>query len=130
MLQEYGPQPCVGCGETYPIMSETVSPPPTETPYQMVDYAAIGEPLCGACESVLFLRAQALYDLRSVTGFCSGTDLHELFRAVCTGEPSPSGHELVERSRLAEHVIGRRALELLAAPLDEALEGICAYIGA
>ena len=29
------------------------------------------------------IPAQLLYDWRAVTGFISGTDLHEVFRSVC-----------------------------------------------
>jgi hypothetical protein len=41
-------------------------------------------------------QAQRLYDLREATGFISGNDLHELFRELCEGEPSPSGYTPVE----------------------------------
>lgn len=34
------------------------------------------------------MKAQALYDLRQLTGYCSGTDLHDFFREQ-TGDPSP-----------------------------------------
>lgn len=36
------------------------------------------------------MKAQLLYDLRQLTGYCSGTDLHEFFRQH-VGDPSPSG---------------------------------------
>ena len=42
------------------------------------------------------ILAQDLYDLREATGFISGTDLHDLFRELCDGEPSPSGKIPVE----------------------------------
>ena len=41
------------------------------------------------------MKAQALYDFRTLTGFCSGTDLHEWF-ADATGDPSPRGSIEVE----------------------------------
>lgn len=37
------------------------------------------------------MKAQILYDLREDFEFCSGQELHEFFREVCKGEPSPSG---------------------------------------
>ena len=40
------------------------------------------------------IQAQVLYDLRETSGFCSGTDLHEFFRAAA-GEPSPAGARLI-----------------------------------
>lgn len=36
------------------------------------------------------ITAQFLYDLRTFTGFISGTELHDLFRQLL-GNPSPSG---------------------------------------
>lgn len=37
------------------------------------------------------MKAQELYDYREESGAISGEDLHELFRLLCDGEPSPSG---------------------------------------
>lgn len=36
------------------------------------------------------MYAQTLYDLRQLTGFCSGTDLHKFFQRAI-GDPSPAG---------------------------------------
>lgn len=36
------------------------------------------------------MKAQKIYNLREEYGFCSGTDLHDFFRAQ-VGDPSPSG---------------------------------------
>lgn len=45
-------------------------------------------------ENAQTIPAQILYDWRSVTGFISGSDLHDAFYGLC-GKPSPSGHELI-----------------------------------
>lgn len=37
------------------------------------------------------ITAQALYDERDAHAQISGTDLHEVFRALLDGEPSPAG---------------------------------------
>lgn len=37
------------------------------------------------------IMAQVLYDLREKTAQISGTDLHDLFRSVLDGDPSPVG---------------------------------------
>lgn len=36
------------------------------------------------------MKAQQLYDTREITGFVSGSDLHEIF-AECFSDPSPKG---------------------------------------
>lgn len=41
--------------------------------------------------------AQFLYDLRELTGFISGNDLHDLFSSVI-GNPSPSGRAAIDIS--------------------------------
>ena len=43
--------------------------------------------------------AQLFYDLRVLTGYCSGTDLHEFFRQVC-GNPSPCGKTVLPTAHL------------------------------
>lgn len=45
--------------------------------------------------ATLNLTAQHLYDLRTMTGFIGGNELHELFRQL-VGEPSPKGDVLVD----------------------------------
>lgn len=52
------------------------------------------------------MKAQALYDLRQLTGFCSGTDLHDFFQRV-VGDPSPSGDAEIE-------AVGLDAINLFA----------------
>ena len=55
------------------------------------------------------IKAQMLYDLRTMTGFISGDDLHNLFRDVL-GEPSPSGYMEFEVSALSNARYGEKAL--------------------
>ena len=55
------------------------------------------------------IKAQMLYDLRTMTGFISGDDLHNLFREVL-GEPSPSGYMEFEVSALSNARYGEKAL--------------------
>jgi hypothetical protein len=73
------------------------------------------------------VKAQDLYNLREVTGFVSGTDLHELFRGVC-GEPSPSGHTEICVEDLAAFHNGRVALEILCRSLIDNLDDIVSYV--
>lgn len=47
----------------------------------------------------MLIPAQVLYDERERAAAISGSDLHDLFRAVC-GDPSPSGRVLISRDRL------------------------------
>lgn len=47
------------------------------------------------------MKAQELYDYREQTAMISGTDLHDLFRAVCGGEPSPAGQTPIDPIKLA-----------------------------
>ncbi len=46
------------------------------------------------------LIAQSLYDYREESGMISRTELHDLFRAVCNGEPSPSRRTAIDPARL------------------------------
>ena len=49
-------------------------------------------------------NAQDLYDWREATEKISGLDLHDIFRAVCDGEPSPSGYAIVSRDKLKKEM--------------------------
>ena len=72
------------------------------------------------------IPAQWLYDIREVTGFCSGTDLHDLFLEVC-GEPAPSGNRKISCEALFLSHLGRQALrEILSpnSPESPSLEGV------
>lgn len=40
------------------------------------------------------MKAQVLYDLRQLTGYCSGTELHEFFEATLN-DPSPKGNATI-----------------------------------
>lgn len=66
------------------------------------------------------LTAQDLYNLRSLTGFCSGTELHALFLTAC-GDPSPSGRIWINPIELCNSETGRDALELLVGPVTQVL---------
>jgi hypothetical protein len=55
------------------------------------------------------LTTQELYDARETDAAISGSDLHDLFRAVCDGEPSPSGHTHISRERLRAYAAELRA---------------------
>lgn len=57
------------------------------------------------------ITAQMIYDLRELTGFASGVDLHDLFRAICDGEPSPSGKVEIHPLALASHPVGLKAMK-------------------
>jgi len=46
------------------------------------------------------MRAQLLYDRRDQFAEVSGSDLHELFRFLCDGDPSPSGAVDIPDDRL------------------------------
>lgn len=54
------------------------------------------------------MKAQDLYDLRDETGLISGTDLHEVFQAVC-GEPSPAGMRDISPGKLEAYASDLRA---------------------
>ena len=47
------------------------------------------------------IECQKLYDVRERTSFCSGSDLQEFFLNE-TGEPSPSGKTLIDRTHAKE----------------------------
>ena len=73
------------------------------------------------------IQAQYIYDLRDTTGFISGTDLHDLFREVLDGEPSPAGNAEIPIEKLEATWNGAKALKLLRKPLLEMVAGIRAY---
>ena len=54
------------------------------------------------------MKTQTLYDFRTLTGFCSGKDLHEFFAHV-VGDPSPGGNVEIDASE---------ALDLIVSNLD------------
>lgn len=70
------------------------------------------------------IYAQHLYDLREMTGFISGEDLHELFREFMDGEPSPSGYLFVDIPDY-HWVVREMAAELET--LSKLMESIKAY---
>jgi hypothetical protein len=49
-----------------------------------------------------YLRAQDLYDLRELTGFISGEELHEVFRDL-VGDPSPNGRRVIPKRKIKSH---------------------------
>ena len=69
------------------------------------------------------MTAQFLYDLRALTGFISGSDLHELFQKL-TGDPSPSGIKPISITRAyvvchaLEMEMNREVGEILDLSLD------------
>jgi hypothetical protein len=46
------------------------------------------------------ITAQDLYDRRDERGEISGTDLHEMFRKLLDGEPSPRGRTVIDPARI------------------------------
>lgn len=84
----------------------------------------IDEPMYDTQEGTL--RAQVLYDLRGLTGYISGTDLHRLFAAT-GGEPSPSGFKTISVADLAMTPLGRETLSLLNTPIINVVRGVCEY---
>ncbi len=63
------------------------------------------------------MEAQVLYDVREETACISGTDLHNVFRLLFDGEPSPRGAATFQLSRLVDMADGGNedAQELLFA---------------
>lgn len=55
------------------------------------------------------IKCQALYDLREVTAWVSGSDLHNLFTKI-TGNPSPKGSLLYDEDRGAKFIEGYEEL--------------------
>ena len=108
---------CTGCGEEYPI---AVGHP--------AGFQEIGSHgMCGGCEDGDGqVSAQELYDLRELTGFCSGSDLHDLFLQV-VGDPSPKGDVRISAPRLIEFPLGGEAIRRLCAPLLGQIEDIMSY---
>lgn len=48
------------------------------------------------------ITAQVLYDARDQYAIISGLELHDLFRAVCGGEPSPAGRTPISIAALRQ----------------------------
>ena len=63
---------------------------------------------------------QEIYDLRELTGFISGKDLHDFFHKL-VGDPSPSGNVEVDEDKLTQTKMGKKVLDLLNSPLREHL---------
>lgn len=74
------------------------------------------------------VQAQVLYDLRTLTGVISGEELHELFRHLFDGEPSPSGQLEFELTDLWYAPYGREVLAELNRTLRKAMPGMALYI--
>jgi hypothetical protein len=73
------------------------------------------------------MKAQALYDLRQETEFCSGSDLHEFFMEQL-GDPSPSGYRDID-AEAARHFVGRQTARMatnncLAEDVVEFVQGV------
>lgn len=66
---------------------------------------------------------QEIYDLREVTGFISGNDLHDFFSEL-VGEPSPSGSIKTTEEDLSKTETGQEILRLLNSPLKDHLRNI------
>lgn len=74
-------------------------------------------------ESPKKVSLQEIYDLRELTGFISGNDLHDFFREL-VNDPSPSGRVEVNEATLMETDQGKQILALLNSPLREHLEDL------
>lgn len=70
------------------------------------------------------LSAQHLYDLRELTGYASGTDLHDEFRQLLD-EPSPSGYATIDLTKHGESLT--KELTDLNSPLWKILPEIGRY---
>ena len=72
------------------------------------------------------MTCQFLYDLRTVTGFISGSDLHELFQKL-VGDPSPSGRVEIDLGKAEE--LCPELGQLMAQSINELMLGIAKYAG-
>jgi hypothetical protein len=94
------------------------------------DLRAFHEAQTAVCTEYTVVSAQDLYDLRDLTRFCSGTDLHDLFRQITEdGDPSPKGATFLHAGRLLKHALGVEALRRLGAPLKAQLADIMLSYG-
>lgn len=53
----------------------------------------------------MYVKAQALYQERERSEIISGSDLHEIFRDLCDGEPSPSGFYKIPVERIEKLIL-------------------------
>lgn len=109
------------------LMSEKFTPAPEGSEQGEVAAETVLRQELGEDERITEVTAQHLYDLREVTGFVSGEDLHDLFRQVAEGEPSPSGRVEVDMEALAASPVGATALEKLNSPLWQVLPEVGDY---
>jgi len=72
------------------------------------------------------MKAQTLYDLRELTGFVSGNELHDMFDRLL-GEPSPSGYKTMNLIALKKDPVGKQALDLLGKSLWHTIDAIAKY---
>jgi len=75
------------------------------------------------------VKAQLIYDLRELTGFMSGNDLHEFFREVLNEEPSPSGYQDIPLEKLVGSKLGQVAIREMNSPVWQKLQTIKNYVG-
>jgi hypothetical protein len=59
-------------------------------------------------DKTMTITAQQLYDRRSARAEIDGNDLHKIFRAVCGGEPSPSGSTRISADALRTYAQQQR----------------------
>lgn len=71
-------------------------------------------------EGLKKVSLQEIYDLRELTGFISGNDLHDFFREL-VDDPSPSGNIEIDEAKLLQTEQGKQVLALLNSPFREHL---------
>jgi hypothetical protein len=72
------------------------------------------------------IKAQELWDIRSLTGVISGQDIFEMFRRLA-GDPSPKGDHLLDLSAVEADEMGAQLLMKGNSPLRNVLEEIKDY---
>lgn len=122
-----GSKKVVILGQPFAINSPAMGFDGNELPIRWREVVGYGLPIWSDGERVWveynqyrFLTCQEIYDLRELTGFCSGLDLHDFFRGI-VGEPSPSGYRLIKRETLKISQLGREILELMDSKLEDNL---------